>query len=494
MGKGRTFQDLVLGPASDGQDRWHWLYTELRAAILEGRLKRGSRLPSSRSLATQYDISRGTVTLAFEQLRAEGYTSARIGGGTFVASGLPEDTMTAARNTKEYPEVESRARLAHRGFAMIDGVRPLPSTQKLGKAFRIYEPAIDLFPVNQWAKVAGRVLRRAPRILYGQGHAAGYEPLRKAVAEYLGMARGVRCDAAQVIMTSGAQQALDLVARLLLDTGDAACIEDPSYPGARSAWSAAGARIISVPVDQQGIDVTAAARLVANPKLIYTTPANQFPLGVTLTLERRLALLKWAVSSGAWIVEDDYDAEYRYFGRPVAALHSLDISGSVLYIGTFTKMLFNALRLGFLVVPARLTGAFEAARSIIDRHPPTLDQAILAEFIFEGYFGHHVRRMRQIYAERMGVLKDAVERKCGEALDIVDAPAGMRTVAWIRSGDSDRALADRARSLGLELSALSEFTARHTQRPAVVLGFAGCSPAELRRGVDLLARALDVPS
>lgn len=490
MPKAKTFQDLVLQPPAGGTDLWHWLYAEVRRAILDGRLKRGSRLPSTRSLAEQYGLSRGTVTTAFEQLRAEGYTFAQVGQGTFVASGLPDDAMKAVGGSKETIVPDSRAALSHRGLEMIEGVRPLAPTQRLGRAFRIYEPAIDLFPVNQWARITGRVLRRAPRTLYGQGHAAGYEPLRRAVAEYLGAARGVQCEAAQVIITSGAQQALDLVARLVLDPRDAAWIEDPCYPGARSCLRAAGAKVIAVPVDQHGINIEAAASAPV-PKLVYTTPANQFPLGVTLSLDRRIALLRWAANAGAWIIEDDYDAEYRYFGRPVAALHSLDRSGSVVYIGTFTKMLFNALRLGFVVVPARLAGAFEAARSIIDRHPPTLDQAVLAEFIFEGYFGHHIRRMRQIYAERMGVLKDAADRRLSGALDVVDAPAGMRTIAWVRTGASDQSLAERCRALGLELSALSQFTHNHRQPPALVLGFAGSHNNELRRGVSLLAEALE---
>jgi GntR family transcriptional regulator/MocR family aminotransferase len=220
------------------------------------------------------------------------------------------------------------------------------------------------------------------------------------------------------------------------------------------------------------------------------TPANQFPLGVTMSADRRLELLNWAVSAGAWIVEDEYDAEYRYYGRPVAALQSLDRSGSVIYVGTFTKMLFNALRLGFMVVPERMVNAFEAARSFVDRHPPTLDQAILAEFITEGHFGNHIRRMRQTYAERMSVLREASQKHLSGLLDVTDAAAGMRTVAWLRTRNSDEAAAERAQTLGLELIALSAFTVKHSHKPALILGFAGCNPSELRRGVSVLAAAL----
>jgi GntR family transcriptional regulator / MocR family aminotransferase len=220
------------------------------------------------------------------------------------------------------------------------------------------------------------------------------------------------------------------------------------------------------------------------------TPANQFPLGVTMSADRRMELLNWAVSAGAWIVEDEYDAEYRYYGRPVAALQSLDRSGSVIYIGTFTKMLFNALRLGFMVLPERLVGPFEAARSFVDRHPPTLDQAILAEFLTEGHFGHHVRRMRQTYSERMSILREAARKNLSGLLDVTDAAAGMRTVAWLKTRTSDKDAARRAQMLGLELTALSTFTMKYPHKPALILGFAGCNPGELRRGVSVLAAAL----
>jgi GntR family transcriptional regulator/MocR family aminotransferase len=492
MAKTESFQDLSLVLPSGGEELWRWLYTELRAAILDGRLKRGARMPSTRSLARQYGLSRGTVTAAFDQLYSEGYTRTEVGSGTFVAPGLPDQSMTPKKVNRAALDLpRSTAKLSNRALQTIEGVHPLPASRSIGKAFRTYEPAVDLFPVNLWARVAGRVLRRAPRSLYGQGHAGGYQPLRKAVAEYLGSMRGVRCDAGQVIITSGAQQALDLVARLLLDPGDRVWLEDPCYPGARFALRAAGARPIPVPVDHDGLNVQAAKKLAPTARMAYTTPANQFPLGVTMPLDRRLALLGWAVNAGAWIIEDDYDAEYRYFGHPVAALQSLDQSGCVIYIGTFTKLLFNSLRLGFLVLPERIVNAFEIGRAIIDRHPPTLDQAILAEFISEGHFGHHVRRMRQIYAERMLVLKEAGRKHLGGALDVATAAAGMRTVAWLKNGRADTVVAKLGRALGLELIALSEFTIRYSHPPGLILGFAGCSPSELRRGVGVLAVALD---
>jgi GntR family transcriptional regulator / MocR family aminotransferase len=496
MPKTDTFQDLSLSPPPNNQDLWRWLYTELRAAILDGRLKSGTRLPSTRSLADQYQLSRGTVVTAFDQLQAEGYTSTEVGSGTYVTLGLPDRAMKTipTRNTPNLPP--SKAKVSKRTRVMLKGVEVLPTSHSIGKAFRSFEPAIDLFPTELWARVAARVLRHAPRSLYGHGSATGYQPLRRVIAEYIGSSRGVHCTPEQIIVTSGAQQALDLIGRLLLDPGDQVWMEDPGYSGAWQTLRAAGARIIPVPIDNEGLNVTAARKLAPQAKLAYCTPANQFPLGITMSAERRVELLHWASTAGAWIVEDEYDAEYRFFGRPVAALQSLDQSGSVIYVGTFTKMLFNALRIGFLVLPPRLVDVFEAARSFVDRHPPTLDQAILAEFISEGHFHLHVRKMRQTYAERMSVLKESAFAHLSDQLDVVDAAAGMRTIAWLKPQKtqktriSDKIAAERATKLGLEVVPLSSFALKHTTKPALILGFAGCNPAELRRGISVLATAL----
>lgn len=491
MGKAETFQDLSLAPPGEGQELGRWLYTELRAAIRDGRLRPGSRMPSTRNLSRQYALSRGTVMRAFDDLGNEGYIEGRVGAGTFVAVRLPDESMAARRDPAPAAVEPSQAGLANRGREAVEGIRPLPASHSVGRAFRPYEPAIDLFPVNLWSRVAGRVLRRAPRSLYGQGDARGYLPLRKAIAEWVGAARGVRCHTEQVIVTSGAQQGLDIVARLLLDPGDAVWMEDPGYPGAAFTLRAARARVVPVPVDSDGLNVAQACRQEPHARLAYVTPANQFPLGVALAHSRRLELLDWAARENAWVVEDEFDAEYRYFGAPLPSLQSLDRSGCVVYVGTFTKMLFNSLRLGFLVVPERVADAFAAARTFLDRHPPTLEQAILADFILEGHFGHHVRRMRQVYARRITALCEAARAELGSALDVARADAGMRTVGWIKTGQDDKEVARRARLRGLELAALSEFTVRHFHPGALVLGFASCAPAELQRGVSVLAGALD---
>jgi GntR family transcriptional regulator/MocR family aminotransferase len=366
----------------------------------------------------------------------------------------------------------------------------LPASHSIGKAFRGYEPAIDLFPVELWARIAARVYRKAPRSLYGQGDAGGYPPLRRAIAEYVGHSRGVRCSSEQIIVTSGAQQALDLLARVLLDHGDKVWMEDPGYPGASQAFQSAGASVIPIPVDGDGIDVAKAIKSSPAARVVYVTPANQFPLGTVMSAERRVELLSWAARAGAWIIEDEYDAEYRYSGRPIASLHSLDRSGSVIYVGTFTKMLFNALRIGFIVVPERLVEAFRIARSFIDRHAPTLDQAVLTEFINEGHFGHHVRKMRQVYSDRSQLLTEEANKRLSGLLDVEHAQSGMRTVAWIKTRVPEMVLTRRAEQLGLEVVPISSYVSKYEQKPALMLGFAGCNASEIKRGVSVLEAVL----
>jgi GntR family transcriptional regulator/MocR family aminotransferase len=487
--KTETFQDLVLEPRKDGQEIWRWLYTELRSAIIDGRLKSGARLPSTRNLATQYGLARGTVVAAFQQLQAEGFISSEVSAGTFVVPASEWEIPSPAKQGSSR-QILSGATISKRTQSLIKTAFFLPASHSIGKAFRGYEPAIDLFPVELWARIAARVYRKAPRSLYGQGDTGGYPPLRRAIAEYVGHSRGVRCSAEQIIVTSGAQQALDLLARVLLDPGDEVWMEDPGYPGASQAFQSTGASVIPIPVDGDGIDVAAAIKSSPAACMVYVTPANQFPLGTVMSAERRVELLSWAARAGAWIIEDEYDAEYRYSGKPIASLHSLDRSESVIYVGTFTKMLFNALRIGFIVVPERLVEAFRITRSFIDRHAPTLDQAVLTEFINEGHFGHHIRKMRQLYSDRSQLLTEEANRRLSGLLDVENAQSGMRTVAWIKTRITEVALTQRAKQLGLEVVPLSSYVSKYEQKPALTLGFAGCNVSEIKRGVAVLEAIL----
>jgi GntR family transcriptional regulator/MocR family aminotransferase len=426
---------------------------------------------------------------AFQQLQAEGFVSSEVSAGTFVLP-APGWEITSPAKRRFSRQVISKATVAKRTQSLLKTTFLQPASHSIGKAFRGYEPAIDLFPVEQWARIAARVYRKAPRSLYGQGDRGGYPPLRRAIAEYVGQSRGVRCSAEQVIVTSGAQQALDLLARVLLDPGDEVWMEDPGYPGASQAFQNAGASVIPIPVDRDGIDVARAIKSSPTARVVYVTPANQFPLGVVMAAERRVELLSWAARAGAWIIEDEYDAEYRYSGRPIASLHSLDRSGSVIYVGTFTKMLFNALRIGFIVVPERLVEAFRITRSFMDRHAPTLDQAVLTEFINEGHFGRHVRKMRQVYSERSQLLAEEANRRLSGLLDVEHAQSGMCTVAWIKARVTEMVLTRRAEQLGLEVVPLSSFVNKYEQKPALFLGFAGCNANEIKRGVSVLETIL----
>jgi GntR family transcriptional regulator / MocR family aminotransferase len=484
-----TFQDLVLEPRKDGQEMWRWLYTEMRSAIIDGRLKSGTRLPSTRNLAAQYGVARGTVVAAFQQLQAEGFVSSQVSAGTFVIPALGRETSFPIKQ-KYSRRVISRATMAKRTQSLLQTRFFLPASHSIGKAFRGYEPAIDLFPVELWARIAARVYRNAPRSLYGQGDSGGYPPLRRAIAEYVGHSRGVRCSAEQIIVTSGAQQALDLLARVLLDPGDEVWMEDPGYPGACQAFQSAGASVIPIPIDGDGIDVARAIKSSPAARAVYVTPANQFPLGTVMSAERRVELLSWAARAGAWIIEDEYDAEYRYSGKPIASLHSLDRSGSVIYVGTFTKMLFNALRIGFIVVPERLVEGSRITRSFIDRHAPTLEQAVLTEFINEGHFGRHVRKMRQVYSDRSQLLAEEANRRLSGLLDVEHSQSGMRTVAWIKTSVTEMVLTRRAEQLGLEVVPMSRYVRKYEQKPALSLGFAGCNASEIKRGVSVLEAIL----
>jgi GntR family transcriptional regulator/MocR family aminotransferase len=466
------------------------LYDGLRHAILAGRLRTGARLPSTRTLAGDLGVSRNTVLAAFGQLLAEGYLEGRVGAGTTVAQTLPEALLRARPEARGSLAPGVRPRLSRRGLAIV-GTRPAPGRgAPVARPFRPGLPGIDAFPFEVWTRLVARRWRRVPRQLLDYGDPAGFGPLRDAVAAYLRESRAVRGEAEQVIVVSGAQQAVDLAARVLLDPGDAAWVEDPGYPGARGALAAAGARIVPVPVDAEGLDVTAGAARAPDARLVHVTPSHQYPLGVTMSLARRLALLEWASRSGAWVLEDDYDSEYRYAGRPLAALQGLDTAGRVIYAGTFSKVLFPALRLGYLVVPPDLADAFLAARALADRHPPSVTQAALADFIEGGHFARHIRRTRALYAERQAALVRAASRVLEGVLSVRPAESGMHLVGWLPGGVDDRAAAEAALRHGLEAPPLSAYRVRPRPEGGLVLGYSAFAPRDLEAGAERLAAAL----
>lgn len=481
---------LTLPPRDPATPAYRWLSDALRTAILEGRFRPGVRLPATRDLAAPYGLSRGTIVSAFEQLRSEGYITGRVGSGTYVNRILPDDLLQVSLPGGRPAQHPVRRITPHRLSDYGRRVRPFPGlTGPPIRAFRTDQPALDLFPTALWAQLAGRRLRRVSTELLRGSEPLGYRPLREAVAAYLQASRGVRAGASQIAIVSGAQQALDLATRVLVNPGDRVCIEDPGYSGAALVFEACGARIATAPVDEEGMAVP--GRRLRDVRLVYTTPGHQFPLGVGMSLQRRMALLEWARASGALIFEDDYDSEFRYAGRPMPALQGLDRDGRVLFAGSFSKALFPALRLGYLLVPENLVDAVAATLSISTRHAPLLEQAVLCDFIAQGHFGRHIRRMREVYAERRSVLLEEAQRHLGGLLEITGVEAGLQTAGWLAQGVSDAAATRAAARRHVEVTPLSRYSRGRMARQGLQLGFAAVDPPEIRRGVRELAAALE---
>ena len=523
---------LVSLDASCADPLHRQVYDGLRDAILQGRLAPGARIPSTRVLAADLGVARNTITLAFDQLRAEGYVVGRRGGGTRVRSVVPDALLRVpavraggARTERVYRSVravarasapsisrqigpaprsvpvENLAELSTRGARLVAAGRTIvcrPDAPPV--TFRLGVPALDEFPSNVWARLTARRWRRGAVALIGSD-VGGEHALRSAIADYVASARGARCGADQVFMVSGTHQALDLVARVLLDVNDVVWMEDPGYGGARATLESSGLKVMPVPVDDEGIDVAAGERLAPNARLAYVTPSHQFPLGTVMSASRRLALLSWARCTGAWIIEDDYDSEFRYAGRPLPCLQGLDVdqrgTGStarVLYVGTFSKTLVPGMRIAYLVVPEHLVDVFRSARAATDRHPATISQGVLTDFIVEGHYARHVRRVRALYAERQAALVEAAGRKLAGAVNIAPHAAGLHVVGWLPHGVSDVSAVDAAMHAGVELYSLSRFSMmpRTGDAPgALLFGYAGFSERAIRRGVDRLAAVLE---
>ena len=464
------------------------LYSQFRYAILDRRLTSGELVPSSRTLAHDLAIARTTVVSALDQLVAEGYLVAQQGAGYRVARDVPDDAWgTTPTNGKPFGGLLPS--LSERGQLMAS----LPSTGIISggglRAFRVGVPAVDAFPLEIWRKIAVQRQQQIKQAHLHTADPAGEAELRTSIVAYVRSARGVVCDADQVIVCTGSQQALDLIIRLLLDPGDAAWVEDPGYLGARSALQAAGAQVVPVPVDSDGLIVAQAVAQAPQARAAYVTPAHHYPLGVSLSLPRRLALLEWAAQANAWVLEGDYDGEYRYSGRPLAALQGLDPS-RVCYFGTFSKTMFPTLRLGYVIVPPTLVEPMLAARQIVDLHPPVIEQLIMADFIASGHFARHVRRMRQLYITRQKALREMLAAQLGDLLDIPAQPAGMQVLAWLPPSWNDRAVSHRLASFAIESAPLSAYCVTAKLPPALMLGFAGLTDTQIETGVQQIAHVL----
>lgn len=471
------------------------LYRAVRSAILGGALPPGARLPSTRGLAAETGVSRNTVLLAYAQLLDEGYAAGRQGSGTYVPAELP-DAMTAVappgslRAAGRRPRPARLSRFARRVGGRAITWSPLPT--RLPYDFRYGRPAFGDFPHTTWRRLLARRARRVSDRDLDYGPPAGAAALREAIAAYLQRARAVTATAEQVIVVSGSQQGLDLCTRVLLDAGARVLLEEPHYPGARGVFVAGGAELVAAPVGEDGIDVGALGPSARDVRLAYVTPSHQFPTGVLMSLARRLALLRWAERAGVYVVEDDYDSEYRYVGRPVESLQGLDRSGRVIYVGTFSKLLFPALRLGYLVVPAPLVQPFVNAKALADTGSATLEQLALADFIGEGHFERHVRRARARNAARRTALLEAIAEHLGDRVEVRAADAGIHVLLWVRGVHAGRlrpALA-RAETLGVRAYSVAPCYRTPPRQAGVILGYAGLGEKQIRDGIRLLARAL----
>ncbi|MFK2873475.1 MocR-like pyridoxine biosynthesis transcription factor PdxR [Dyella lipolytica] len=480
---------VALDAASD-TPMYDQLSEWFRHAIIDGQLRPGQRVPSTRSLAIELKISRVPVLSAYEQLFAEGYLETFVGAGTCVARSIPGDVLKSTGITERHasPSQESAPRrIAQR----VEGLRtPAQTWANNQGAFRVGLPAIDHFPITTWSKLVNRHSRKPPIDHMVYGSAMGYLPLREAIAEYLGTVRAVRCDASQILITTGSQQGLQICAHALLDAGDRVWMEDPGYPGARQVLKTIGAEVVAVPVDEEGLDVEQGILRASGARAAYISPSHQFPLGTTMSATRRMQLLNWAVHTGAWIIEDDYDSEYRFGGRPLASLQGMDTDDRVIYVGTFSKVMFPALRVGYVVVPKDLVPAFATVRDAFDTFSSMLYQVVLTDFIREGHFARHIRRMRALYLERRTALLEAIQKYLGDRLEVIGTEAGMQLVALLPAGVDDVAVSIKAAQKGVSARPLSICYATPPHRGGVILGYAGANVHELREGVRRLAACI----
>lgn len=448
------------------------IYDAVRSAILDGRVLPGQRLSSTRALADEIGVSRLPVLSAYEQLLHEGYLEARGGSGTFVSTALAGEAVASPAESRAHGEAPAEA-------PAEGGLRP----------FRVSLPALDLFPRAAWNRLVIRHARALTREQMAYGEPAGVPALREAIAAHLRASRAVRCDAGRVIITSGSQAALRLAGAVLLGRGTRVATEEPGYEGARAALAASGARVVPVPTDDEGLSVSSLARR-PGVHAAYVTPSHQYPLGVSMSASRRLALLDWAARHEAWVIEDDYDSEYRYVSRPIGALQGMDAHDRVVYVGTFSKVLFPAVRIGYLVVPSSLTPACLAAREALDLFSPTLYQLALADFLREGHFARHLARMRAAYRRRREALLGGLARYCRGYLSVHNADAGLHVAAFLEPPIVDGDVVRRMAACGLTATPLSSCYEGRVRRHGLLLGFAGSPEDVLWQATRTLGKVL----
>ncbi|MBK3801773.1 aminotransferase class I/II-fold pyridoxal phosphate-dependent enzyme [Azospirillum brasilense] len=477
----------IANPAHAAMPLHARIQRAVRQLIVDGALGPGKPLPASRALAASLGVSRDTIETAYAQLHAEGFIDRRVGSGSFVAE-ISEFTPGRRRSRRDTLPSDPAPALSRRGAAVFEGggVREMPAPRPFAHGV----PETRTFPLALWERLERQVRKEVGAQSLFHGDPQGTEPLRRAIADYVNLERGARATADRVLVLTSSQQAMSLCATLLFDPGDGIFLEDPAYYGARKAFEAAGLDCVPVRVDRQGIVVD---HILAEPqraKAVFLTPSHQFPTGATLTLDRRLALIEWAARHHAWIIEDDYDSEFRYAGKPTACVQGLDPHGRTIYIGTFTKSLFPGLRIGYAVLPPSLVKPMTVARTLLDGHTAPMAQLTLARFMEGGHFGAHVRTMRGVYAERLDALAGLVRRHLSDFVE-PQVPIGGLQMPCLLTGDlTERAAIDAARRAGIELLGLSALHAVGDGKAGFLMGFAAYTPFEIETAVRKLERAL----
>ena len=480
---------IFLDRASD-IPLYRQLAEELRLAVLEGRLKSGQKLPSSRNLAKLLDISRFTVIQSYEQLKSEGYFLSSSGSGTYVCSEIPEEWLESKQIETQITQVNNFAEFSQFGQKLIP-LKQLEIPEPKNKiSFRFGSPALDQFPIQQWRKFLYYHCENSPECLDYIHDAAGYFPLRVAIADYLKRSRAVRCNPEQVIIVNGSQQALNLITRLVLEPGDWVAMEDPGYLGARHCFTGQSANLEPIPINAEGLNVNYLTQCDRRLKLVYVTPSHQFPTGVTLSLQQRIALLQWAQTTETLIIEDDYDSEYRYESQPIPALQGMDRSESVIYIGTFSKTMFPSLRIGYLVVPNSWISLVRSAKWLCDRSTPLLEQYVLTDWITQGHFERHIRKMRQLYNLRRQALIAAFQKYFGDRVTILGANAGIHVMVKIETHIPDSIIIQKAAGIGVGLISAREYYLNPQFQGEFIFGYAQLEEAEIEQGILKLSQIL----